>query len=234
MPIARARCVTDHFHVYGNLRGNVLAKDQGYVELFSADRSFRWLNQFDLATNATGGGYSYLRAAPVAASAQGSNAGGATASRGTEPAAVAASTAYIFAPNASGVSAFNRTWGVGYAAYTTDLASSGVPVAVTHVLTAPAGNHSFVVDEVTIAWSGSPSGGAWRVSHFEHWDVNVQQLETELLRSGLAAPVGNELRALINEVRASVGAAALPCVPPAHSRAGARKRGQRVHRHALA
>jgi Glycosyl hydrolase 36 superfamily, catalytic domain len=87
-----------------------------------------------------------------------------------------------------------RNFGMGYARFTTCRAT----LAVTHTISAPAGDHPFVVDEVTLSNRGAPR----TLTHYEVWEVNRHYLLQQLLRSGTLNPglpdAADEERNLLN------------------------------------
>ena len=54
---------TDAWHQLGNDHVVAIAHTRGYVQLWSQDRSYQWVNQLDPAAHQYAGGYGYLRTA---------------------------------------------------------------------------------------------------------------------------------------------------------------------------
>jgi hypothetical protein len=97
-------------------------------------------------------------------------------------------TAYLYAPETAETS---RTFGLGY--FETQTAYGGV--AVLHRVYPPFGDDPLVLDEVRIQ---NLTAAPLEVQHTEYWDVNRHQLQTQWIRTGLAASPGDELRDRFN------------------------------------
>lgn len=154
-PIHRER--RDHFFVTGNDRVNLMAVDDGYVQLFGDERGPTWMNRFAEDQHNLGGGFSYIH-----------DGAGAWAS------------AFRYAPSGATT---KRVFGIGYYETTTKYRD----LSVRHRIHAPmdgGGDAPFVIDEVTVT---NESPAVKDVRHFEYWDVNRHQLLTEWARTGLAA-----------------------------------------------
>lgn len=84
-----------------------------------------------------------------------------------------------------------RIFGTGYFKTVTDYRD----VRVTRYVYAPTGNDSTFLVDVEIE---NISNSAKDLSHYEYWDVNVQQLSVQLFRSGIAGEVGDVARDNVN------------------------------------
>lgn len=84
-----------------------------------------------------------------------------------------------------------RVFGMGYFKTITEHRD----IRVTRYVYAPSGNDSTLLVDVEIENIGN---SAKDVSHYEYWDVNVQQLTVQLFRSGIAGRVGDVDRDNIN------------------------------------
>jgi cellobiose phosphorylase len=115
---------TDAWHQVGNDHIVANAYNHGYVQLWSQDRRYQWVNRYDAATGHYAGGYGYLRA------------GGRTLS-----------TLYDDRPAGART---QRDFEVG--AYRKQLASDGL--AVTDTVYAPFGDEPLLLHDVTIANTG--------------------------------------------------------------------------------
>ncbi len=131
------------------------AYNHGYVQLWSSARLYQWANRHDGEARHYAGGFGWLRLADGRA----------------------ASTLYLDRPPASH---FRRTFGAGYASKRMRFAG----LRVTHTTTAPFGDDSALVDEVTIT---NRSGKDRRFAWWEYWDVNPYD-ENAGLHRGLASP----------------------------------------------
>ncbi len=141
----------DHWFSFGNDRVTALAYNDGYVELTDQDRGPEYLNKFDAAQQNFAGGFSYV-----------------------DDGRTTWNTAYEWRPPGAVVT---RRYGMGY--YETS--STYDDIRVTHVIYAPAGDVTSLVDEVTVANLGSVLA---HVKHYEYWDVGRRPLTTNWIVSG--------------------------------------------------
>ena len=151
--------------LFGNDRVNVMAVDDGYVQVYGNERGPTWMNRFDEDQRNLGGGFSYVR------SAEG-----------------VFCSAYRYAPQGADTL---RRFGLGYVETSTSFGG----VSVRHRVYPPFGDDPLVLDELRLQ---NRSGGPLDVAHFEIWDVNRHQLQTQWIRTGLAAGPGDELRDRFN------------------------------------
>lgn len=68
---------------------------------------------------------------------------------------------------------------------------------VEHLITAPFGDDSLVIDDVTLT---NLSPNSITFSHYEYWDINHAQLLIEWFRTGYAAPLGDRRRNDLNSL----------------------------------
>jgi hypothetical protein len=160
---------TDHIFSIGNDRVIGVVSTDGTVELFTRERGMAFANKRDTRTGRTAGGYSVV---------------------------VTDEDAFTSAPFAAPDDAtITRTFGVTGARFTT---RKGL-IEVTHRLSAPPGDESALLDDITLT---NLSRDAKTVRHFTFFDVNRHPLEMQLLRSGTIAPEvprdGDAVRAAVN------------------------------------
>src|SRR5438270_6317290 len=110
----------DAWHQVGNDRVVADAYNHGYVQMWSQDRLYQWMNHYDASSQHYAGGYGYLRV------------GGRTYS-----------TLYDDRPPGA---ATTRRFGPGYYEKTTQAG----PIAVTQRVYAPFGDDPLLLDEVTL------------------------------------------------------------------------------------
>lgn len=163
---------TDHWQLYGNGRVNTQGSDAGVVQLLGCERGPTWYNFFDPVSKSYGGGFSWLKV---------NNRTHISAYQWTDKNDLEERT--------------TRTFGVGYFRTSTLLPAAAPTLLVDHMLLAPFGDHPLLIDLVTIANVGKE---ALSFSHYEYFDVNRIQLFTEWIRTGIAGPVGDKLRAEFN------------------------------------
>jgi len=140
-----------HWASFGNSRVTAMASNDGWVEITTQDRGVTYLDKVDESANAFGGGFSFV------------DDGEATWS-----------TAYKWRPHGSKTT---RRFGMGYAE--SSMLHRGTAVA--RVTYAPAGDQTFVIDEVTIE---NTSDTPRAIRHYEYWDVRRRPIEIEWLVSG--------------------------------------------------
>jgi len=141
----------DHLFQIGNDRVIGVADDRGFVQLFVRDRGPVFLNRVDLSQRRPGGGFSYLAEGDLA---------------------------WATAPHLAPAGAqFTRRFGMGYARYETRFDG----LQVVHRVSAPAGDGSYLLDEVSIT---NLSGRTRQIRHYEVWDCNRHPLVLQLARSG--------------------------------------------------
>jgi hypothetical protein len=157
-PVSDERVRRDHWHLVGNQRLDALAYNDGYVEVLAEERGPTLLDRYDPASGNFGGGYSIIDGA------------------GDAP----WTSAYAWRPRDAQAA---RAFGVGYARNVTCRRE----LRVTHTLSAPEGDHPFVVDEVELA---NRTSAPLSFTHYEVWDVNRHFLDTELIYSGAINPGG--------------------------------------------
>lgn len=99
------------------------------------------------------------------------------------------STAYRYRPNGAEV---KRVFGAGYFE-TTSLYRK---LSIQRRVYAPSGDHPFVLADVTVENQGSKTVD---LIYYEYWDVNVEQLKLQWLRTHPMGAAGDEERSEINE-----------------------------------
>lgn len=102
-------------------------------------------------------------------------------------------TAYRYRPDGPETKVHTRRiFGMGY--FKTEM--NYRKVRVERTVYAPYGNDPVLLVDVVIENCGD---NALDIHHYEYWDVNVYQLKSQPIRTGLAAAIGDEARHDINE-----------------------------------
>jgi hypothetical protein len=121
--------------------------------------------------------------------------------RFAESESVVTSSAHLFALNSTTV---QRSFGLNHFTASADIplpasaAGSEGLLSISHTLFPPFGTDPLLIDTVTLT---NPSTSlSMNVSHYEYFDVNRHQLQTQWIRTGLAAEPGDLARDLLNEL----------------------------------
>lgn len=169
---------TQAWHQLGNDAIVANAYNDGYVQLWSSLRLYQWVNRYDAANHHYAGGYGYLRS------------GGQTVS-----------TLWLDRP--AGAAALRR-FGVGYF----ERGTQGAGLEITECVTAPFGEATGLVHEVTIHNPGAADRAA---SWWEYWDVNPAiQAAGRAVPIGLRAPVYDSPQRLLKVAQLADGLDANP------------------------
>ncbi len=214
----------DHWHQIGNDRVTGLASNDGTVQLYVADRGGTFVNRRDPLDDEPAPGllprlfwlfsrwYSQFRARQIerswvnTVSPRGMPSAEPVrrAPRQREPSAAYAyvggysylddktevwASAYRYRPSGAQT---RRVFGMGY--YETETTHRNIQL-LRHVY-APYGDDPALLIDVTLENLGAQPVD---LRHYEYWDVNVYQLQLQWLRTGLAAPIGDQKRCAINE-----------------------------------
>ncbi len=219
-PVSEGAFRRDHWHQVGNERLNALASNDGTVQVLIGDRGGMFLNRFDLGDRISVGGAAWeiavalIMAAPralknliypgqepglmerikAAMKAPGSHnrynqhayAGGFGYIADGQS---VWSTAYRYSPALR--PNMERVFGMGY--YQT--VTTNHDLRVRRRVYAPAGDVSVLLADVELT---NTSAQPIHLSYYEYWDVNVQQLPFQLLRSGVFGAAGDAERQNIN------------------------------------
>jgi hypothetical protein len=173
-PNTENRTRRDHWHLVGNDRLNVLAFNEGYVDVYLQDFGNESWTRFDAASGNFGAGYSIL------------------ADDTDKPGGNVWSSAYAWRPKQS---LTQRFFGMGYVRYVTCDGN----FRISRTIWTPEGNHPVVLADVTVE---NISRKRRNVRHFEMWDVNRHYVQQQEVRSGVLMPslpaIGDETRNKLN------------------------------------
>jgi len=141
-----------HWHQLGNFRFVAIVDNDGFVQVFTEEAGFKWLNFYNDSENNFSGGFSWI-------------------DDGKE----IWSTAYRFKPKNAKM---KRIFGMGY--FGTELTHNGI--SVVRKTFVPYGDDPLVISEISIK---NEDAEEKEIYHYEYWDVNIHQLRTSLISSGV-------------------------------------------------
>ena len=156
----------DHFHIMGNKRLNMKVSNQGVVELFKNDRGPVYLNHFDPERGQLGGGFSVIQEKDNTWL-----------------------SAYEFTGSTN---RDERSFGSGYFISQSEQNN----INVKHTIFAPEGDHSFVIDRITLS-NTSEEEKSFR--HFSVWDSNRFELKTQWLMNAFTQAAVRQSRRNLNK-----------------------------------